>query len=116
MGALPNAAAAPATVVGEHEAFAPLGNREVGVARRPESQETCRRHCCQPAHRAGRRDETILVQTFVWLPSGAARFRGPYSGPALTEATLASLNPRNFALAVPLAFLAEPALSEEPAP
>ena len=37
------AAAAPATVIGELRAKIPLGNREGGLRRGPESQETCRR-------------------------------------------------------------------------
>ena len=38
----PQSATAPATVVGEPKAKVPLGNREGGLRRRPESQETCR--------------------------------------------------------------------------
>ena len=42
-GSCPQSAAAPATVVGKPMARIPLGNREGGQRRRPESQETCRR-------------------------------------------------------------------------
>src|SRR5258708_6846011 len=79
----PKSAAAPATVVGELKAKTPLGNREGGRMLRPESQETCRRERCYPAHRAGRRDGHLKAHD----PATSVVANGPPSEAAPGQGT-----------------------------